>query len=95
MYRDQYFKGQKVEYSGNNRTFFGEIIDIDKPLCTPWEIKMTVLWDTGIQRDYYGDNSMIALGKIKPVVILDKPKPPHKFSKNNPNRRFVEDGKKI
>jgi len=86
MYRNQYFKGQKVEYNGNGRTFFGEIIDIDKPLCTPWEIKMIVLWDTGKQREYYGDNSMIILGKIKPV---------HKFLKDDPNRRFAEDKKKI
>jgi len=88
MYRNQYYKGQEIEYHwiDGDKTHFGEIIDVIKVHKEYGGIRITVLWDTGKQREYYGDNSMIILGKIKPV---------HKFLKDDPNRRFVEDGKKI
>ncbi len=95
MYRDQYFKGQKVEYHGNNRIFFGEIVSMFRDNCISGGVRIDVLWNTGVQRRYFGGESFITSGKIKPVITLDKPKPSHKFSKNNPNRRFVENGKKI
>ena len=91
MYRDQYFKGQKVEYHwvGGDKTHSGKIIDVVKVHKEYGGVRITVLWDTGKQREYYGDNSIIILGKIKPLIILGKPKHPH-----NPNITFMENKEK-
>jgi len=76
-----YHKGQSVKYYevSNKKTYFGKITKTR-------DSSISILWDTGIEHVYYTNGDLLRLGKIEVV---------HKFPENNPNRRFLEDGKRV
>ena len=84
----QFYKGQNVSYLQSNpkRMYYGKVTRALYGDGLPGGTVVSVLWDTDIEHDYYGNENMLKNGKIKAASNLQE---------NNPNRRFVEDEKKI